>query len=166
MPEHFALTSTKMETTAMSASAKTLWLGAFLFCFISKSNFTFIKASLSSGRKQFIQNVVGLEKQKSICYWWGAKGGGSDWFLCPFVWRPGHWFTVWASLLPLTHPFLEALMTYLILEAWEQKLGTGNQLLSWCQATLWTHTFRSSQTFWLYGSRPPCGEALTIQHRL
>lgn len=54
MPEHFPLTSTKMETTAMSASAKTLWLGAFLSCFISKSNFTFIKASLPSGRKQFI----------------------------------------------------------------------------------------------------------------
>lgn len=87
MPEYFTLTSTKMETEAAWASTTTIWLGAFLFCFVFKSNSTFTKASVSSGRKQFIQHVVGLRKQNSIYYVGEEARKGSAWFLFPFMRR-------------------------------------------------------------------------------
>lgn len=68
-----------METRAACLSNNTG--RGFLFCFVLKSNFTFTKASISSRREQFIQNVVDSGKQNSIYYWGGGREIPGSYFL-------------------------------------------------------------------------------------
>lgn len=76
------------------------------FCFVFKSNLTLTKPVSQIEENQCIQNVVGLGKQNSIYYWWGAKGrgDGSACFLFPFIWRACLWFSICVSLGPSLLP--------------------------------------------------------------
>lgn len=75
--------------------------------------------------------------------------------------------TIWASHWPLTHPFLNALVTYLIPEVWKQKLGLGTQPLPTSSPWVPSYSLEAHKEVflkcWLYGSRPPCQGASVVQ---
>lgn len=75
--------------------------------------------------------------------------------------------TIWASHWPLAHPFLNALVTYLIPEVWKQKLGLGTQPLPTSSPWVPSYSLEAHKEVflkcWLYGSRPPCQGASVVQ---
>lgn len=167
MPEYLTLTSTKMETTSSFASAKTI----VRVCFVLFLNPTsLLQKPVSQVEENNLSRML-LALGSRIAFATGGEqsGVGPAWFLFPFMQRASFWFTIWTSLLPLTHPFLEALVICLILEAKEKNLETGTQLLptsSWVPSYPLDAHSPLQHSGYPSPSRPPCGKPLMVQHCL